>query len=545
MWYANHGWYVFATQVGAKEPRGGTHGLLDATIDEGQIRAWWEENPNYNIGVACGPSRLLVLDVDPKNGASLSDVAELYGADATQTVTSLTPSGGAHYIYAAGENRFGNNQDGRLGLGLDIRGVGGYIVVAPSVVGGITYRWEIGYGPHERQPAAIPETLVKQLSAPRPMAADSNVVELVPQGQRNQWLTSMAGRLRNNGMSAPEMEAALQVANATRCKPPLPTGEVRTISRSVARYEASNPVPVSPNSGPVRRIQCTPLNDFEEEEVEWIWNQRIPKAKITLLAGDGGQGKSFTTLGLAAALSTGTQLPEGSPREPISTLIWSGEDTPADTMRPRARLAGADLSRIHIIGDVDENGITRSFCLSDIPTVASILQERPEIGLFVIDPISALLGEHDTYKDSAVRAALQPLVDLTVKYKVATLLVMHLKKGEETSALHKISMSIAFGALARSVLFLGTHAVSGRKSIDCKKHSLAQEKPEPIEFALTTMGFRWLGLAPELTYESLLASQREANKLGMSPSPKPEFRSPLAAQEDADMLLAYADEKIQ
>src|SRR5579872_7480863 len=40
------------------------HGWHDATSDEAAIRAWWTKTPNANVGLACGPSGLAVLDVD-------------------------------------------------------------------------------------------------------------------------------------------------------------------------------------------------------------------------------------------------------------------------------------------------------------------------------------------------------------------------------------------------------------------------------------------------------------------------------------------------
>ena len=54
---------------GTKIPIAGT-GLYDATTDITQIRRWWAENPRYNIGIHCGPSELLVVDLDSyKNDA--------------------------------------------------------------------------------------------------------------------------------------------------------------------------------------------------------------------------------------------------------------------------------------------------------------------------------------------------------------------------------------------------------------------------------------------------------------------------------------------
>ena len=59
----------------------------------------------------------------------------------------------------------------------------------------------------------------------------------IPEGGRNAALASLAGSMRRRGMTAAEMEAALQVTNRERCQgPPLPETEVAAIARSVARY---------------------------------------------------------------------------------------------------------------------------------------------------------------------------------------------------------------------------------------------------------------------------------------------------------------------
>src|SRR6266571_6481095 len=65
--YARHGWPVFPLQ--GKIPYKGTHGHHDATIDEEEIRAMWQEHPGANIGLATGSaSGVIVLDIDPRHG---------------------------------------------------------------------------------------------------------------------------------------------------------------------------------------------------------------------------------------------------------------------------------------------------------------------------------------------------------------------------------------------------------------------------------------------------------------------------------------------
>ena len=106
----------------------------EATTDEKRIIELWNETPTANIGIPTGKvNKLIVLDVDPKNGGfeSLADLEKRHGK-LPSTMTVTTGSGGLHYyfFYAGDDIR---NSAGKLGPGLDIRGEGGYVVAPPSI----------------------------------------------------------------------------------------------------------------------------------------------------------------------------------------------------------------------------------------------------------------------------------------------------------------------------------------------------------------------------------------------------------------------------
>ena len=63
------GWFVFPCVPRTKRPLGGLvpNGVLDASNDEGQVRAWWNAKPDANVAIACGPSGLSVVDCDHGN----------------------------------------------------------------------------------------------------------------------------------------------------------------------------------------------------------------------------------------------------------------------------------------------------------------------------------------------------------------------------------------------------------------------------------------------------------------------------------------------
>jgi len=80
--------------------------------------------------------------------------------------------------------------------------------------------------------------------ASRPLATVP--ANAIPNGQRNATLASLAGTMRNRGMSADAIQAALKAENLTRCSPPLDDGEVAGIANSVARYAPAEPATPAP-----------------------------------------------------------------------------------------------------------------------------------------------------------------------------------------------------------------------------------------------------------------------------------------------------------
>lgn len=136
LYYAAKGHPVFPCRPGEKTPAT-RHGFKEATTDPNMIRRWWITNPAYNIGLPTGLA-FDVLDWD-------SPAWEIHDEGVMNDLCPVdwigvasTPRGGLHiYVPATGA---GNS----VGLlpGIDWRGVGGYVLAAPSVVGEGTYVWK-------------------------------------------------------------------------------------------------------------------------------------------------------------------------------------------------------------------------------------------------------------------------------------------------------------------------------------------------------------------------------------------------------------------
>jgi putative DNA primase/helicase len=196
------------------------------------------------------------------------------------------------------------------------------------------------------------------------------------------------------------------------------------------------------------------LADVAPEPIRWLWPGRFPLGKVSLLIGDPDLGKSFLTLALASAVSTGAGWPDApdARREPASVILLSAEDALADTVRPRADAAGADVSRIHALTSVRRaDGRLAPFNLrDDLPKLQEALERIGDVRLVVIDPITAYLGDSDEHKNGEIRALLGPLSDLADRFNTTVVPVTHLNKGSGAKAIYRATGSLAFVAAART-----------------------------------------------------------------------------------------------
>lgn len=240
--YADRGWPVFPCRD--KRPLV-AHGLHDATTDEATIRRWWGTWPTGNVAVVTGAgSGLVVLDVDGDDGADALQQLEREHGELPDTVEALTGRG--RHVFFKYPGTAVRNSAGRLGVGLDTRSEGGYVIVSPSRhESGRSYEWAADRSPDDVRPAELPGWLLALLTPAASRNGHTAAGEKISQGKRNTELTSLAGSMRRRGMGAQEIRAALSVTNQTRCEPPLSERELDQIVQSVARYEPATALPRS------------------------------------------------------------------------------------------------------------------------------------------------------------------------------------------------------------------------------------------------------------------------------------------------------------
>lgn len=141
----------------------------------------------------------------------------------------------------------------------EVRGGGSICVLPPSVHPdtGARYTWHSDGEPVRLDPDWVPG--YRGSFGPNGhVGGDSGPI---PEGQRNDTLFRIAGRLRGDGHGYEAIVAHLRRINAERCRPPLPDAEVVKIAGSAARYEP-NPKLIVPGHAP-QRFHCTDLGNAE------------------------------------------------------------------------------------------------------------------------------------------------------------------------------------------------------------------------------------------------------------------------------------------
>jgi putative DNA primase/helicase len=216
---------------------------------------------------------------------------------------------------------------------------------------------------------------------------------------------------------------------------------------------------VAPSPGVVVRR----LSDVQAETVHWLWRGRIPFAKLTALDGDPGLGKSTLTLDIAARLTRGDVMPDGSIGDqegPRSVLLLTAEDGVADTIKPRLAAMGADQDHVFVLDEVaGEDGHGQMPAIPRDLAVIEALVRAHDVGLIVVDPLIAFLGdssETNTWRDQDIRRALGPCAAMLERTGAALVMVRHLNKGAGGNPIYRGGGSIGIIGAARMGLMVST-----------------------------------------------------------------------------------------
>lgn len=248
--YIKMGLAVFPLEERGKRPKT-RNGFKDATTDAAQVKAWWQQWPNANIGIATGKRSggifVIDLDIDEDKGIdgyhTLEDWQRENGKF-PETWTAITGRGGYHlYFHSNSEIK---NRAGIID-GVDVRGDGGYVVAPPSVhSNGNRYEWE--YDPEEFDLAEANNNVKYFLDTGINSPGERfSMPDIVNAGERNDMIFRFACMMQAKGTSDEAVFAATMAENNTKCNPPMNEKEVRVIVNSVLKYQKGRPIHINDN----------------------------------------------------------------------------------------------------------------------------------------------------------------------------------------------------------------------------------------------------------------------------------------------------------
>lgn len=515
--YARRGWFVFP--LNGKKPFAGSHGHKEATLDEVQIRAWWEKWPHANVGIQTGTnSGIFVIDVDgPTGELTLTDKKLAFG-DLPVTYKVTTRSDDRYHLYfeqppgVRTKNQASDEE--KLGLGIDVRGDGGYVVGAPSIhpETGKPYRVVVEMLPAKPMQWVLDFVLVGEVKKTR----TGQVPQHINRGNRDAALTRIAGQMRWLGLDEPELLKALKEINVQRCKPALDEKDIERISKSIGSKPASSFSAAGVLNE--QELVAKMASDIQPKPITWRWMKFLPRGGIVVWGGDPGHGKSTMSLTIAAAITNGTNLPGDLTNEvyaPEHVIILSAEDDADTVIIPRLMVAGADLKMVSIIEPMMSDG-RPALLPAHLDKLAAKINET-KAGLVIIDPLDSFLGgEIDSYKNADVRRALSPIQAMAHRTQAIILVLGHLNKSTTASAMQRFSGSGAFIAAPRvSFAFGASQEFEGEAIFACVKNNLAS-KPSALRFLVEethlpgvgkTARIKWMGESTETADSTLMVAQ--------------------------------------
>ncbi|WP_221312882.1 bifunctional DNA primase/polymerase [Granulicella aggregans] len=234
------GWHVFPCKPKSKIPAT-RNGFKDASVDEAQVRAWWERSPDANVAIACGPSRLAVLDIDEGPVQSAEELrAWMASAGLPPTYTVRT---GRRVDKKTGEPAFGAQlyYEGAIpDVGLwrlaggsgQVKSLGGYVMAAGSIHPDSGEAYEV----ISSSTVAFTPEVVRQLKTGEREALKVVAGKKIPDGAgRHHAMTSVAGGLRAKGLDGEAIYEALVPINPAMCEVPISDDDLKAIAYGVAR----------------------------------------------------------------------------------------------------------------------------------------------------------------------------------------------------------------------------------------------------------------------------------------------------------------------
>jgi hypothetical protein len=459
----DQGFCVFPLKPNSKIPLISAWDEWAADADRDMVEAMWKKYPHSNIGVATGPSDLLVLDVDnkgKKNGThSLMELTIFNEVVPTYSVS--TPSGGEHHYFKR-EGREARNSVEKLGAGLDTRALGGYVVGKGSIIDDGKYeqisKRDVSVAPDWLYPEQV-EVVQKEEVAATDLdleRAKDWIAKEAPESIEGEGgdstLFTVACWLRDMGLDSEQAFDCLLQYNESKCHPEWEVTDLQSkLTNAYAYAQNSKGSKALPqfedlsSLAPVEQKEVPRIKTFSGADLDlqipprdWIVPRRLLVGFVTTTVAPGGTGKSSHAMMEAVSIATGRPLLGEVPKKTGAVVIYNVED-PLDELQRRLcaialhfEIPFAELKDVHLVSGLDhplsvastKDGVTGA--TQGFTQLVNLVKDTKAL-LLVLDPF---IQTHsvDENSNNAIGVVARLFSQLATKLKCAVNIVHHTRK---------------------------------------------------------------------------------------------------------------------
>lgn len=467
--YAEQGIPVFPCSPATKRPLT-LHGFKEATTDAFTIRKWWQQHPKAMIGTPTGaPTGWWVLDIDTDETKGKQGLQSLESmghelSELMDTAVNRTASGGYHILFKYDPAHPITNARGKLPQHIDVRGDGGYVIMAGSRLSdGRSYEWV--NPPEEIGVETAPEWLLEAIQGQTPPAdvldfntadkAGSTVVERVLAAQPGTWherTRDLVARMVSEGASDDTIRAIAPQFTEAGYSSAQTVLEFMTHARTAREKWGHQPQEIQPvytHADPeVQKEMEAPFapTGFTGELPDprpWAYGNFLMYGAVSAIPAPPGVGKTTFSMQLAIAFALDLEFGPWKPRKGGGGKVWlyNGEEPkdeldrrfvasctemeidPAVAARRFNYNSGVTGKRLTLM-DEDRDGLPRRSPHVDV--IKALIIEGG-YRLFVIDPLVEFhkIKENDTGASHAVAAVIR---EIAIDCGCAVLMFHHTPK---------------------------------------------------------------------------------------------------------------------
>lgn len=408
-------------------PRGGWKQYQEVRASEDEVMRW----NCKNLGIVTGKiSNLVVLDLDEYKKTFDKELVASFHIPITPM--QRTASGGKQYFFKYPKDLVIQNDVciGSEHSGIDIRGEGGMVIVAPSSTSYGDYKWEIS--PVDEPLAEIPEPLLHLLSKKKEgQLSKKSLPELMglEEGEgRNNAMAALIGKLLRNTPIAKwdeEVWVSAQVVNQSY-NPPLSIQELSSIYQSITKIERTR------RQGGESKVESLERQYVPAMSHGDLMNKEFPSARYTIepffeqasmnmVSAPPNTWKSWLLFLFANNIARGTAVFGEFKTEKTNVMIVNEED-PARLIQDRLRLLGVTDSTLGIYYRIAQGSKLT------VDYVESLIAEAKEkaVGVIMFDSLRAIHVAEEN--DSTAMQEVMDLFKKIVREDITVIFTHHHRK---------------------------------------------------------------------------------------------------------------------